>query len=135
MYNILVRFNRGFLILSKRLKTARNKAKLTQEELGKKVNTTKGTISNYENGHSTPSNDMLLLLADVLNTTTDYLLGRENNKLSTNALDKEYEEFESFTSDPNNRIHFREMAESPEEMREKLWDYWDLLKKARNNKL
>jgi len=27
------------------------------------------------------------------------------------------------------------MAESPEEMREKLWEYWDLLKKAQNNKL
>lgn len=63
-------------MLSIRLKSARTKLKLTQEELGKKVNTTKSTISNYENGHSTPSNDMLLLLADTLDTTTDYLLGR-----------------------------------------------------------
>lgn len=62
-------------MLAKRLRAARSAKKWTQEQLGKKVNTTKGTISNYENGHSTPSNEMLLLLASVLDTTTDYLLG------------------------------------------------------------
>lgn len=62
-------------MLAKRLRAARSAKKWTQEQLGKKVNTTKGTISNYENGHSTPSNEMLLLLASALDTTTDYLLG------------------------------------------------------------
>lgn len=63
-------------IFSERLKLARKIKGLYQEDLAKQVNTTKSTISNYENGHSTPSNDMLVQLADVLNTTTDYLLGR-----------------------------------------------------------
>lgn len=62
-------------MLAIRLKAARTAKKWTQEQLGKKVNTTKGTISNYENGHSTPSNEMLLLLASALDTTVDYLLG------------------------------------------------------------
>lgn len=62
-------------MLAKRLRAARSAKKWTQEHLGKKVNTTKGTISNYENGHSTPSNEMLLSLASALDTTTDYLLG------------------------------------------------------------
>lgn len=66
-------------MLSIRLKAARKALKLTQEELAKKVKTTKGTISNYENGHSTPSNDMLIDLSNALNTTTDYLLGRSND--------------------------------------------------------
>jgi transcriptional regulator with XRE-family HTH domain len=57
--------------------------KLSQEELAKLVNTTKGTISNYENGHSTPSNEMLVKLATVLNTTTDYLLGRTDDPQRT----------------------------------------------------
>lgn len=68
-------------MLGDRLKKARKSADLTQELLAKKVNTTKGTISNYENGHSTPSNEMLVLLADSLNTTTDYLLGRSDSNL------------------------------------------------------
>src|SRR5690606_30531200 len=65
----------GYIMLAKRLRAARSAKKWTQEQLGKKVNTTKGTISNYENGHSTPSNEMLLSLASALDTTTDYLLG------------------------------------------------------------
>ena len=73
-------------MLGDRLKKARKSANLTQELLAKKVNTTKGTISNYENGHSTPSNDMLVLLANVLDTTTDYLLGRsESNSMYKEA--------------------------------------------------
>lgn len=62
-------------MLSERLKIIRKKRKLTQEELAQKINTTKGTISNYENGYSTPSNDMLRDLANALHTKTDYLLG------------------------------------------------------------
>ncbi len=62
-------------MLAKRLKAARTAKKLTQGELGKLVNATKGTISNYENEHSTPSNEMIRLLAKNLDTTTDYLLG------------------------------------------------------------
>ncbi|WP_249664300.1 helix-turn-helix domain-containing protein, partial [Lysinibacillus sp. D4B1_S16] len=56
------------------MKVASFSKKLTQEQFSVKVQTTKGTISNYENGHSTPSNEMLVLLAKTLNVTTDYLL-------------------------------------------------------------
>lgn len=63
---------------TERIKRARKAAKLTQEELAMRVNTTKGTISNYENGHSTPSNQMLVELSEVLNVTTDYLLGKDD---------------------------------------------------------
>lgn len=41
-------------MLKQRLKETRKTRQLTQQELANKVNTTKGTISNYENGHSTP---------------------------------------------------------------------------------
>lgn len=66
-------------MFASRLKHLRNERKLSQEELAKKINTTKGTISNYENRHSTPSNELLGDLANILNTTTDYLLGRTDN--------------------------------------------------------
>lgn len=63
-------------MLSQRLRQARNAKGYTQKDLADLVNTKKTTISNYETGYSTPSNEMLKDLADVLNTTTDYLLGR-----------------------------------------------------------
>ncbi|EJS72935.1 helix-turn-helix domain-containing protein [Bacillus cereus] len=73
-------------MLTQRLKEARKAQKLTQEELAKKVNATKGTISNYENGHSTPSNEMLKDLANILKVTTDYLLGRQDTSIHSNDL-------------------------------------------------
>lgn len=65
-------------MISQRLKAARKAKRLTQEQLAHKVQTTKGTISNYENGYSTPSNEMMVLLSDTLEVSTDYLLGRTN---------------------------------------------------------
>lgn len=64
------------------LSKTRKKMKLIQEELAKLVYTTKTTVSNYENGYSTPSNEMLVKLADVLGVTTDYLLGRHTKEES-----------------------------------------------------
>jgi len=66
-------------MFSNRLKFLRKQNHLSQEELAKKINTTKSTISNYENKYSTPSNEVLGDLANILNTTTDYLLGRTDN--------------------------------------------------------
>ena len=65
---------------------------LSQEELGKKINSTKGTISNYENEYSTPSNEVLKDLADVLDTTTDYLLGRSDDPQLTEKQERMIDE-------------------------------------------
>lgn len=59
-----------------RLAFRRKSKRLTQEELAVKINLTKAAVSNYENGHSTPSNETLVALADALDVDTDYLLGR-----------------------------------------------------------
>jgi HTH-type transcriptional regulator, competence development regulator len=63
-------------MLGKKIKKARLAKKLTQEQLAGIVNTKKTTISNYENGYSSPSNKTLADLANALGVTTDYLLGR-----------------------------------------------------------
>lgn len=70
-------------MLPKRLKQRRKDLGLTQTQLAEKVNTKKTTISNYETGYSTPSNEMLSDLADALQTTADYLLGRTDNDSMT----------------------------------------------------
>lgn len=67
------------LFKPERLIECRKKRKLTQEQLAQKVKTTKGTISNYENGHSTPPHETLVAIADVLGVSTDYLLGRTDD--------------------------------------------------------
>ncbi|MBU5670280.1 helix-turn-helix domain-containing protein [Paenibacillus brevis] len=60
----------------------RKKIKLTQEELAEKINLTKAAVSNYENGHSKPSDETLVAIADVLDVDTDYLLGRTDQPRS-----------------------------------------------------
>ncbi|MDQ0427721.1 transcriptional regulator with XRE-family HTH domain [Planomicrobium stackebrandtii] len=124
-------------MLTTRLKAARKSARLTQEGLAKRVNTTKATISNYENGHSTPSNDMLLALADALDVSTDYLLGRTDNPQSINYNkndSKDYPswgdeaEFEAWVNDPSVYKLYKEMKESSEERKKALLAVWEVLK-------
>ena len=92
-YNTLVRqYGGDFFMFSKRLKYMRKLRNLSQEELGKKINSTKGTISNYENEYSTPSNEVLKDLADVLDTTTDYLLGRSDDPQLTEKQERMIDE-------------------------------------------
>ena len=67
-------------MFQKRLKIARKNKKYSQEALSELVMTTKATISNYENGYSTPSIDMLLLLSSKLEVSVDYLLGNEEKE-------------------------------------------------------
>ncbi len=63
-------------MLSARLRSARKMKNLSQEKLAELVGTTKATISNYENQYNSPPTEMLVKLADVLDVTTDWLLGR-----------------------------------------------------------
>ncbi len=65
-------------MLGKRLREEREKAALTQEDLGKIVNVSDKTISAYENDAADPSTETLSKLADCLGLSTDYLLGRTN---------------------------------------------------------
>lgn len=61
-----------------RLRALREGRDLTQADLGEVLRVSKQTISNYENGVSSPDQDMLLRIADYFGVSTDYLLGRTN---------------------------------------------------------
>lgn len=63
-------------LFPQRLKKLRQQRKLTQEDLGKLINVTKVSISGYENGNRTPDMETLQKIADVLEVSLDYLLGR-----------------------------------------------------------
>lgn len=74
-------------VFKKRLRLARKWSGLTQEELAIRLDTKKTTISNYETGYSTPSIEVLDLLCNVLNVSSDFLLGRTDEpSLSTSQI-------------------------------------------------
>ena len=60
------------------LKKIRQDNNLTQEELAKKINTSRSNIANYENDKNMPSIDVLEKLSKVFNCSIDYLLGKSN---------------------------------------------------------
>lgn len=49
----------------------------SQVQLAQRLNITKQTVSNWENGNIQPSIEMLIRLSELFRVSTDYLLGRE----------------------------------------------------------
>jgi transcriptional regulator with XRE-family HTH domain len=62
-----------------RLKELREQKGLTQEELAQVVGSSQRQISKYENGIQQPTSPVISSLADALNTTADYLLGKTDD--------------------------------------------------------
>lgn len=64
--------------LGKRILKLLNDKNLTQKELAKIVGTTEVSIGRYINDKREPNATMLASIANALNVSTDYLLGRSN---------------------------------------------------------
>lgn len=62
-------------MLSDNIKKIRKSKGLSQEELAIKLNVVRQTVSKWENGLSVPDSDMLITLADELDTSVSVLLG------------------------------------------------------------
>ncbi|ADG39881.1 MULTISPECIES: helix-turn-helix domain-containing protein [Leuconostoc] len=62
-----------------KLKAVRKSKNLTQLELSKRLEVSKGTISAYEQGLSYPSLETLVKICEILNTSSDYLLSLSDN--------------------------------------------------------
>ncbi len=61
----------------KQLRVSRN---MSQVDLANVLGVTKQCVSNWENDNIIPSIEMLGKMADIFFVTTDYLLGRTNEK-------------------------------------------------------
>lgn len=66
-----------------RLSVLRHAFKMTQSDVALKIGVTKVMIGRYEKGTARPSLEILLALADLFDTSTDYLLGRDMSKITT----------------------------------------------------
>ncbi len=56
------------------------KQKMTQKELAARIGVTEGVISRYISGDREPKPEMLANIATALHTTSDFLLGIENEE-------------------------------------------------------
>ena len=67
--------------LGLRIKDLREKVRWSQEDLGRKVNKSKSTISLYENDGLVPPGDTLIEMASLCNVSLDYLVGIDKNEM------------------------------------------------------
>lgn len=64
-----------------RLRDLRETHRLSQEQLGRKVNRSKSVISSYENNIKFPPAEILVQLAVIFNVSLDYLVGIDKNEM------------------------------------------------------
>lgn len=75
------------MLIGDRIKELRIKLRLSQSELGDKVDTDSTIISRWETNRVRPSQKYIVRLAKALGTTTDYLLGEtDDSALPQDAL-------------------------------------------------
>ena len=65
-----------------RIRNLREDKDWTQTDVAKKLNCSQRIYSNYERGEVDIPTSVLIKLADMHNTSTDYLLNRTNSKKS-----------------------------------------------------
>ena len=67
-------------MISKKLRNLRKDFNISQVDLATKLGVTKQCVSNWENDNILPSIEMLVKIAQYFNTSTDFLLGLNNDK-------------------------------------------------------
>jgi transcriptional regulator with XRE-family HTH domain len=80
IYIIKIKEGEEMETLATRLKQLRLEKGLTLEQVAKELNTTKVTISRYENSAREPKSDTLRQLAHYFDVSIDYLLGDSDER-------------------------------------------------------
>mgnify|MGYP003290434188 CR=1 FL=1 len=75
-YNMTIFDEEGFCV-SYRFREAREKARLSAAEVGRRIGVSQPAVTQWETGAKVPSVEMLCKLADLYCVSTDYLLGRD----------------------------------------------------------
>lgn len=84
-------------ILGMRIKERREAKGWTQEQLASAIKVGRSAVGDYETGRKSPRYDRLDQIANLLNTSTDYLLGRTDNPV---PLDKAKLDLEEVLKNP-----------------------------------
>lgn len=92
-------------VFSERLTNLRESKNFTKTKMANKVSVGLSTYANWEYGYNEPDINMLKKLANILDTSVDYLTGRTDNPeraqgLSSYDLDKMLDNARSFDGKP-----------------------------------
>lgn len=76
------------MTLGQKIADLRKKEKMSQNALGKKVNTSGDIIGRYERDEVKPSIEVASRIADVLNISLDYLMGKTEFELDKSIISR-----------------------------------------------
>ena len=76
-------------MIGQRIRDLRKQRKMSQTELANILHVSQQTVTAWETGKAEPSSSAVANLADYFNVTTDYLLGRpeEKKEKDSNSVD------------------------------------------------
>ncbi|ACD53649.1 helix-turn-helix domain-containing protein [Clostridium botulinum] len=112
--------------LADRIKDLRKSKKLTQTDLGRILGVGKTTISMYENGNSTPNDEIKFKIAAFFDVTLDYLLGKSDIKKYDDVLSIDKQDNTQNTPIEDKLIE--KLKNLDDESKKELEKYMDLLK-------
>lgn len=90
MYNRPIKIDSS--ILASRLKSCREACGITKATMARALNITPSSMTYYESGLAIPSVDKLYAIADYLNTSIDYLVGRIDKSIESVRTEKDVAE-------------------------------------------
>jgi len=91
------------MTLGEHILILRKKHNLSQAGLGKKVDTSGDIIGRYERNIMTPSIEVIMKIADALNVSIDFLVGKTTLELDSNVL-KRVEEVSKLNDEEKDKI-------------------------------
>jgi len=107
-----------------RLRRARENRGMSQADLGVKTGLQPAAVSHFETGQRAPSFDNLRKLADALNVSVDYLLGRIDEEQHGHGL----------AAAPRAKLLFRNVEKLSEDAFSQLEDMAEMLRKREERK-
>ena len=81
---LIVNKKEVFIMLGSRIRELRKERKMSQRELAEKLNVSQQTIGAWETERIVPGADTLGIIANYFDVTSDYLLGRSEQRKESN---------------------------------------------------
>ena len=106
-------------MFGKNLSSLRKSKGLTQYELAERLGFSRGQLANYEQGQREPDFESLQKIANFFDVSTDYLIGRTDNKNSETTNKKTSRELTPYQQTVLDWVTSKEdfsFYESPEEL-------------------
>ena len=92
------------MTLGEHITTLRKDKKLSQSELGKRAGTSGDLIGRYERDEVKPSIDVIIRIADALNVSIDFLVGKTTFEINQDML-RRFQEVSSLPENAKKQIY------------------------------